>query len=158
VTPSLRVLACPAEPSGCGRGWRASETGDGYINTVQRHAPAFLAFDVSRYTPITRPLMHLAPVRPLSGSFHWSRAVLRNRCGCGERSAHFTHHCSPPKEGAALTAVLESEDVTVRGVRLRGPGRRRGGAGVAMVGKPYGDRTRAAHPTPPASFGSRNGR
>jgi hypothetical protein len=39
-------------------------------------------------------------------------------------------------EKVALTAVLESEDVTVRGVRLRGPGRRRGGAGVAMAGKP----------------------
>ena len=120
--PSLCVLAFPAEPSGFGRGGRASGTGDGYINTVQRHAPAFLAFDVSRYTPITRPLMHLAPVRPLSGSFFGSRAILLNRCGCNERITHFTLHCSPPKEGAALTAVPEGEDVTVRGVRPGGWG------------------------------------
>jgi hypothetical protein len=51
--------------------------------------------------------------------------------------AQFPQHCSPPKKRAALTAVLEGEDVTVRGVRLRGPGRRRGGAGVAMAGKLY---------------------
>jgi len=35
------------------------------------------------------------------------------------------------------------------------PGRRRRGHGRDAV---FGDRTRAAHPTPPASFGSRDGR
>ncbi|MEI7948394.1 MAG: hypothetical protein WCJ02_16960, partial [bacterium] len=66
----------------------------------------------------TRPLMHLAPVRPLSGSFFWSRAILLKRRSCHSGSIkHLTHHCSPPKEGAALTAVPEGEDVTVRGVR-----------------------------------------
>ncbi|MEI7948534.1 MAG: hypothetical protein WCJ02_17675, partial [bacterium] len=50
---------------------------------------------------------------------------------------HLTRHCSPPKNRAALTAVLESEDVTVRGVRLRGLERCRGGAGVVLAGMLY---------------------
>ncbi|MEI7947670.1 MAG: hypothetical protein WCJ02_13300 [bacterium] len=98
-TPSLRVLACPAEPSGCGCGGRASGTGDGYINTVQRHAPAFLAFDVSRSPPVTRPLMHLAPVRPLSGSIFGAGLF----CGIGAavvREAHILHIIARrPKKG-----------------------------------------------------------
>ena len=40
-----------------------------------------------------------------------------------------------PRE-VALTAVPERGAVTVRGVRIRGPGRCRGGAGVPLAGKP----------------------
>ena len=38
--------------------------------------PAFLACDVTRYTPLPRPLVRRAPVHPLAGSFPWSRADL----------------------------------------------------------------------------------
>jgi hypothetical protein len=67
----------------------------------------------------------------------WSRAMLLKRHNDDTWRSQLTHHCSPPKKGAALTAVLEGEDVTVRGVRFRGPGRSRGGAGVIMAGKLY---------------------
>ena len=50
--------------------------GDEYINTAHRHIPAFLACDVTRATPVTRPLPRLDTVRPLAGSFPGSRAVL----------------------------------------------------------------------------------
>ena len=95
-------------------------TGAEYINPAQRHLPAFLAFDVSRYTPVTRPLMHLAPVRPLSGSFFGAGLF------CCEYLTIDSSHCSPPKEGAALTAVQEGGDVTVRdtGILFRTPRKR----------------------------------
>jgi hypothetical protein len=50
--------------------------GDEYINTAHRHIPAFLACDVTRATPLPRPLVRRAPVHPLAGSFPWSRAIL----------------------------------------------------------------------------------
>ena len=50
--------------------------GDGYISPAHRCIPAFLACDVTRATPVTRPLPRLDTVRPLAGSFLGSRAVL----------------------------------------------------------------------------------
>ena len=55
-------------------------TGDEYINPAHRHIPAFLACDVTRYTPLPRPLVRRAPVHPLAGSFLGSRAVLLLTC------------------------------------------------------------------------------
>jgi len=83
--------------------------------------PAFLACDVTRATPLPRPLVRRAPVHPLAGSFPWSRAILLLQ---GHRHlAKHPRHCSPPKKRVALTAVREREAVTVRGVRIRGPWR-----------------------------------
>ena len=97
-----RGFALLGDPAGCGRGWRASGTGDGYINTVQMHAPAFLAVDVPRPPPFPRPLMRLATVRPLAGSSPWSRAVLLN---CLRFSREDNESLLATRKGVALTAV-----------------------------------------------------
>ena len=71
--------------------------GDEYINTAHRHIPAFLACDVTRATPLPRPLVRRAPVHPLAGSFPWSRAILLLQ---GRRHlANHPRHCPPPEKG-----------------------------------------------------------
>ena len=73
--------------------------GDEYINTAHRHIPAFLACDVTRATPLPRPLVRRAPVHPLAGSFPWRRVILLLQ---GHRHlAKHPCHCPPPKEGGA---------------------------------------------------------
>ncbi|MEI7947613.1 MAG: hypothetical protein WCJ02_13015, partial [bacterium] len=102
-----RVLRSHRAADALRRLWAGAE----YINRAHRHLPAFLAFDVSRYTPVTRPLMHLAPVRPLSGSIFGAELF------CCEHLTIDASHGSPPKEKVALTAVQKGGDVTARGVR-----------------------------------------
>jgi len=63
--------------------------------------------------------MRLSPVRPLSGSF-----LEPDNAAEKMRLSHLNNtSLLAAQEKAALTAVLEGEAVTVRGVRLRGPKR-----------------------------------
>jgi hypothetical protein len=136
ATPSLRVRACPAESSGCGRGGATSErppnTGPPLIDDSPHSSPS-----MPRVHACHAPAHASCPSRSSWRLLSWSRAMLLKRHNDDTWRSQLTHHCSPPKKGAALTAVLEGEDVTVRGVRFRGPGRSRGGAGVIMAGKLY---------------------
>jgi len=85
----------------------------------------------SAFGRVLRPLPRLDTVRPLAGSFRGSRAVLLRVSDKRFEALLAT------RKWVALTAVQTRGAVTVRGVRVRGLGRCRGGAGVALAGKLY---------------------